>query len=975
MAAEDSIDWELGKAPKQSITEVLQDPRASALELPDISAIDISTSSLQLAPVTPVTLPPPLDINSFETYLRRYGPLHSAYRRDVHRLPVTSSDVAAIPRAFFDPDFDVSEHVQIPTSDHGTEQPLAENTDLASLRESLAAHKSALERRLTEVLADQSQRVEAALMDMRVLRDELRTTASALRRTRESAAVLAPRVTLPVSSVQDLTFAKENVQALRAAATRLSDAVTAPSDVTDLLAAAAYSAAIDRITVARQTLSSPQLTGVRALFPVRHQLATAVEAVDAALRREFRSALYEADESALEEVVALVYRTGRLSLLHRFFMKEVRNGLADELNEVTTLPAAARVVKNSASRAVLLSRIVTKEAVKHSTTDNIGSPSPVDVNGLREMRNEFEELLASFVDKLLGTFDISNATDFHGKNDFLILTNDASLSEESCFDEFKAALKFGEEIRCLEELATELEKLFSIDKKASPFRAKISEKFIAFVTAFHRIHVDAITSSVRNDKWQEVPASKGAIRLLSAVLPDVGKSDVSESSIQKPSTGANATAKNNDSPFYIQGEAFRTVACGVRFIRSVCAYTLLTEQSATLGLEIARRGTELSRVFNSLVCKAILGVAALQWSGLRSITARHLSLASRTIALAERVSIGVHKTMERALSTSSRAQVVVPLMRQCEKDLFDHHAQLLTKIVDVMLDRLRAHEDALKSLPWEKEQEMARFDIPSAYVATMVKETTILHRILWLVLPQKEAIGVFKKVWVAYGNCLSDAYGSLDGGKDWIRERVAEDVAGIYDAFKKLELSKTSSEAFNPIRQLYRRFAKEYMEEKLENAPSTKAPVSRRIQSNTSETLRDVPEKHAVEATEEKRPLQPEGSTGNSTNDGSIAANSTTVQKGGTFSEPPTDKKGCDEKNEPVHDNETSTETESASHVVEKSAKEANPPVEKTNIDDSTQNAQGIAKSAAMNEPDDSNQPNITTNAETNPTIESVSNN
>lgn len=53
-----------------------------------------------------------------------------------------------------------------------------------------------------------------------------------------------------------------------------------------------------------------------------------------------------------------------------------------------------------------------------------------------------------------------------------------------------------------------------------------------------------------------------------------------------------------------------------------------------LKVEVAGRGVEIFSVFHSLVCRAILGVYALQWSGLRSITDQNLSMASRTIALA-----------------------------------------------------------------------------------------------------------------------------------------------------------------------------------------------------------------------------------------------------------------------------------------------------------------------------------------------------
>lgn len=833
MAGKETIDWDLGKAPKQSITEVLQDPRGPSIELPDISSIDLGGSTLSLTPVTPSNLPSALNINHFETYLRRYGPLYANYRRNVQQSRIlstpgfsgsssatalaSSTDDAPVPTNFFDPAFDVAAYPPLADLQHRPDEPLAEHPDLPAVRDELIVHQRKLEHQLTSVLHAQSDQIDTALQNMRSLRETLLETAGKLRQTRSHAAALVPQVTAPISCICALTTAQENVDALLDAANDLQTAIAAPNDVKVLLDAGAYAPAIDRVTMARAILGTPHLTGVHALFPIRHQLANAIETIDAALRREFRSALHDADEAALNEVVGLVHRIGRVSLLRRFFTKEITDSLSTQLSETIGLTSVARIVRTAAERAAILSRIVHNYQPASASQDNdvlLESPngsrdlSSSEEESRREMLLAFEEFLASYVDALWPSFEPKDGESANA-NSYIILTKDTSLREEACFDEFKAAHKFGEEVRLVEEIATDIETRFAIAKKASTLRAKISERLTSFVSAFHRAHVDAITSAVRTDKWQEVSVPIGAVRLLDAIVSS--KTD----KIVKPTSGSSSTTDGKDpgSTLVFEGESYRTVASGIRYVRSACAYALLAEQSSTLGAEVSRRGTELSRVFNTLVWKAILGVAAIQWSGLRSITARHLSLASRTVTLAAFVAKHTHKIMEPVLESSSKAVVVVPLMRKVEKDLEDHHSQLISKIIDIMLDRLHAHEEALKALPWEKQQELARFDIPSGYILTLCKETAVLHRILWHVLPQSEATEIFRKVWTAYGTTLSEAYGSLDGGLKWTRDRVARDVGYLYDSFRKLELSKASPEAFKPISQLYKRFAKEFLED------------------------------------------------------------------------------------------------------------------------------------------------------------------
>ncbi|CDF33946.1 unnamed protein product [Chondrus crispus] len=501
---------------------------------------------------------------------------------------------------------------------------------------------------------------------------------------------------------------------------------------------------------------------------------------------------------------------GRLPLLRGFFLKEIKTELAKELKVVDALYAACNEVKISAEQALTLITIIRN--YRQADADEEEDVSAL----LRDVHDDFEEMLASAVDRFLGSFKMSHETGLSAG--FVVITPMELLTEQTCFDEFKAALKFGEQVRSLEEAATQLEAMFSLEKRSSLLRAKISERHNAFLSSFHRAHIETLTRTVKADKWQETRSPKGALRLLASLVDDgSGKEDAqlheSGNRIEQAPNGVLAPQPRDglDGTVVIGEATFKTVTSGIRYLRSVCAYTLLAEKSPRLASEIARKATEFSRLFNSLVGKAILGAAALQWSGLRSITARHLSLASRTVAMAAALADRIDKPLAKALS-ASQVGVVLPLIQRAEKDLRDHHGQLLAKILTIMMDRLEAHEAVLKSLPWEKFMEMKRFDMPSAYITTLVKEATVLHRILWSILPTTEVCDIFTRVCAAYGSHLTEAYSSLDGGKEWVRSRVAEDVSCMHDRLLLLDVFKTNPDAFGPVRKLYTRFAKELQE-------------------------------------------------------------------------------------------------------------------------------------------------------------------
>ena len=112
---------------------------------------------------------------------------------------------------------------------------------------------------------------------------------------------------------------------------------------------------------------------------------------------------------------------------------------------------------------------------------------------------------------------------------------------------------------------------------------------------------------------------------------------------------------------------------------------------------------------------------------------------------------------------------------------------------------------------------MKRFDVPSAYILTLVKETSVLHRILWYVLPNSQTEAVFTGVWKKYASALEDAYAQLDGGQDWIRDRVADDVNCVYLEFRKLDFANSAQACLKPIAQIYNLFSNELVEEREED--------------------------------------------------------------------------------------------------------------------------------------------------------------
>lgn len=819
MSSDQPLGWNLGKAPKQSITEVLQNPRGAtlALELPDVSTLDFSSTTLSLTPAPPTTLPDALDINHFEGYIRRYAPLHNKFLEESHEQVATprhdTTSLSAIPPFYFHETFSVS------TNDQLAQLQLADSalsqSGVSDLRAQLAAYKTQLEREMKHRLDARSTEISSSLANIRTLRAKINATTTAIHSTRASATALLPTVTSGLLAARALSAARRNLHTLRDATNDLQVVVRAPEDAELLLSTGEFSAAIDTILRAKDLLSLPHFTALHALSGVRARLASCVERVDSVLRDQFRAAMHAPQnaqtDATLRTIVQLLARIGRVEMLQRAFLKELKVTLAAELARTKTLQAAARCLRENTDRARAFLTVLHAHSSEAGLEEALQSEQAKKNLGL--VRNDFEELMAAVVDRLLGSFPVV-AEVRDGMPSFVVITPSERVTSENCFDEFKAAMRFGVEMRGMEALAAELDDMVGGERRASVLRAKLSERLTAFLGTFHRAHVDAMNQTIKADKWQEVAVPEGALRLISAVTGEPMRNDAElKGSANGSAHGVAAETgegkSDSSGSVLIGGTAFKTVVSGVRYVRSLCAYTLVVEQVPNLSVETARHAVELPRLFNSLVGKAILGLAALKWSGLRTITARHLSLASRTVSMAAALSVHVNSPLRKVLS-GPKAQVILPLIDSSEKDLRDHHAQLLAKILAIMMDRLEVHENVIKALPWDKSHEMQRFEMPSGYIVTLAKEATVLHRILWSILPKVEVHDIFQRVCAAYGTHLTETYGSLDGGKKWVRTRVARDVTCLHERLEVLDVFKENAAAFKPLTRLYNRFAKEF---------------------------------------------------------------------------------------------------------------------------------------------------------------------
>lgn len=849
---------------KQSITEVLQNPRGT-LELRD--SLDFRN-----APPTPPTPPraspnAALTINDFEKYLRELAPLYDeAPLSPSPPLGSSGSGVDAVraqmladvPEAYFDESFSVARSEDLAAL-HAQDDALLDPARVGALRSCLAQREDALRTEMQLRLHERGDAVSAALGDVRTLRARVLATAAEVATVRDRARAAVTAVAHSVVRIDDVVAARQNALSVLHTLRLVKRVRAASDDVRVLLDTGQYAAAIDAVHSARDALQGSALRHVHALAAARARLARSVESIDARLRSDFRMLTKGGDENVDETqvlaVADLISRIGRMGVLQRTYLNDVASALDKELTEVSDVSPACQLVRSRVAKASRVLRALFSE--REVEVDEKENEKEMRLPGaLEKLYSIAQEALVKVMDRLLKTFPVGKDLD---SGNYIVLLDEDVISEITCFDEAKAAIRFAELMRSLNQLADDLARDLGVSSGAGgPLRAKCRERVLAFIDAFHKAHSDAVTTTVHSDEWQEVAVNIGTARLVSSVALS---SVPFEHPVNEPQRVAgpmptprapvgkgrrpnfNLATRKVRVPLIVDGVTYYAVRSGLRFARSLCAYALVVDKIPLVSSAAARRGVELSILFNSLVCQAILGAAALEWAGIKSITARHLALASRTVAMSGVLSTEVHEALQGALSENQRG-VIIPLMKKAQNEFLDSQSQLLAKILTIMMQRLSAHEAALRKLPWAKKMEMSRLGTPNDYyILLLAKESGVLHRILWSILPNHEVSDIFEHVCNAIESQLSDAYRSIDGfDKPWVKKRITADTSHLYSKLAELDVFHANPEALRPVEKLFKSFSVEVTAKTTEKKRAAKTEAKGVAENIESVKLVSTPE-------------------------------------------------------------------------------------------------------------------------------------
>ncbi|XP_050221650.1 vacuolar protein sorting-associated protein 54, chloroplastic isoform X2 [Mercurialis annua] len=261
------------------------------------------------------------------------------------------------------------------------------------------------------------------------------------------------------------------------------------------------------------------------------------------------------------------------------------------------------------------------------------------------------------------------------------------------------------------------------------------------------------------------------------------------------STQSNTNAKDRGKPaaqtLMCGGVGYHMVNCGLILLKMLSEYIDMNNFLPALSSEVVQRVVEILKFFNTRTCQLVLGAGAMQVSGLKSITSKHLALASQVVSCTYAIIPEIRRILFLKVPETRKALLLLEIDRVAQ-DYKVHREEIHTKLVQIMRERLLVH---LRGLPqivetWNRPEDAD--SQPSQFARSLTKEVGYLQRVLSRTLLEMDVQLIFRHVVVIFHSQISEAFSRLEISTPQAKDRLHRDIKHILGCIRSLPTDNSS---------------------------------------------------------------------------------------------------------------------------------------------------------------------------------------
>ncbi|RAL53526.1 hypothetical protein DM860_015563 [Cuscuta australis] len=195
---------------------------------------------------------------------------------------------------------------------------------------------------------------------------------------------------------------------------------------------------------------------------------------------------------------------------------------------------------------------------------------------------------------------------------------------------------------------------------------------------------------------------------------------------------------------FFKGIGYHMVNCGLILVKMMSEYIDMNNNMPGLSSEVVHRVAEILKFFNTRTCQLVLGAGAMQVSGLKSITSKHLALASQVISFTYAIIPEIKKVLFLKVPETRKGLLMLEIDRVAQ-DYKVHRDEIHSKLVQIMRERLLIH---LRGLPqivenWSRQEDT--YPQPSQFARSISK--SVFYIVCYLEVCTKYMFKLYSDKW------------------------------------------------------------------------------------------------------------------------------------------------------------------------------------------------------------------------------------
>nr|CCA15314.1 vacuolar protein sortingassociated protein putative [Albugo laibachii Nc14] len=343
------------------------------------------------------------------------------------------------------------------------------------------------------------------------------------------------------------------------------------------------------------------------------------------------------------------------------------------------------------------------------------------------------------------------------------------------------------------QFVTNLEKATS--KTDYTLRGALFSQLKLFLEKYHTLQVAKLISTLDHELWKNTEISIARHKALEDLSSGRGApATLWEDREFNGETSAPLKAIS------ICGKTFKVVWSVLLMLEIVMNYMSCAANFPVLATDVSQRCVEIFRLFNSRTTQLVLGAGAMQIARLKSISARHLGVASQSLELA--MTLLPHIKAALAAHFSDRQKALLGEFDRVLRDYAEHNEKIFSKFTAIVEEQIMKR--FLENVAAEVDYDSSNVEIPSIPMRGISQNTLKLYQVLNPVLPVPQMKDLMTRVFDMFTQKLPDCFKLVQPRTEVGKKRCLQDIHIFVNSFGDVHMVQFHGE------QLVRHFERVY---------------------------------------------------------------------------------------------------------------------------------------------------------------------